>query len=221
MLSRKHFDEHTSIPHTRANHNLQCLTRVFEALGHAQCKQKFPCDAMHAFGFLQTLLCESSNKEPLLHSMNMQKQMLFVQHSRNALNFLFDTQPAMQSVPVTKAGVRKGNCLYRRNRTPTSVRAWTTARTVKHTYTNAPPERHFSIAPCPCICKAYKAHPLFLSPHAVQKSLFCAIHHHAIPVILPGALLFVSNCLTLVSLTPANEDERCRGRGGKTTGVCD
>lgn len=107
MLSRKHFDEHISIPHTRANHNLECLTRVFEASGRAQCKQKFPRDAMHTFGFLQTLLCESSNKEPLLHSTNMQKQMLFVQHSRNASNFLFDTQSTMQSVPVTQAGVRK------------------------------------------------------------------------------------------------------------------
>lgn len=95
----------------------------------------------------------------------------------------------MQSVPVTKASVRKGDCLYRTNCTPVSVRARPTVRTETHTYRNAPPERHFSIVPCPCICKAYKAHPLFLSLHAVQKSLFCAIHHHAIPVILPGALL--------------------------------
>lgn len=105
-----------------------------------------------------------------------------------------------------------GNCLYRRNCTPTSVRAWTTVRTAKHTYTNAPPERHFSITPCPCICKAYKAHPLFLSPRAVQKSLFCAIHHHAIPVILPGALL----CLQMPDTCVLNAS---KWRQMKTRGV--
>lgn len=81
-------------------------------------------------------------------------------------------------------------------------------------------KRHFSNIPCPCVCKA---HPLFSSSPAAQKSpVLC----HPPPPPPPLYLSYFSmNCLTSkcrtrVFLTPrANEDKRYQGRGGKTAGI--